>query len=249
MKGMRLMIQSYQVKLDTFEGPLDLLLHLINQYEIDIYDIPVAQITGQYMHYIHTMQRLELNVASEYLVMAATLLALKSQMLLPKQEVEADDEYEEDPREELMQRLIEYRKYKDAAEKLKEREIDANQIFTRSPVVFDNIDSKQPMVKGDTSIYDMLNALGKMFERKNWNKPLETKVKRGEIPLEQKMTEIVYLVKQSKKGIAFDQLFEYPSRAHIVVTFMAILELMKGNEIQCRQEKHFDSLYVFYMED
>ncbi|MBP1949516.1 segregation/condensation protein A [Virgibacillus litoralis] len=243
------MNQSYQVKLDTFEGPLDLLLHLINQYEIDIYDIPVAQITEQYMQYIHTMQSLELNVASEYLVMAATLLALKSQMLLPKQEIEEEEEYMEDPREELMHRLIEYRKYKDAAEKLKEKETDANQIFTRPPVVFDQIKSRQPIVKGDTSIYDMLNALGKMFERKNWNKPLETKVKRGEIPIEQKMTEVLDLVKRSKEGIAFDKLFDYPTRAHIVATFIAVLELMKGNEIQCRQEKHLDSLYVFYMED
>lgn len=241
---------SYQVKLDTFEGPLDLLLHLINQYEIDIYDIPVARITEQYMHYIHTMQRLELNVASEYLVMAATLLALKSQMLLPTQDIAEDDEdYMEDPREELMQRLIEYRKYKDAAEKLKEKEIEANQIFTRPPAVFDHSVSRQPMVKGDTSIYDMLHALGRMFERKNWSKPLETKVKRGGIPIEQRMTEVLQLVKKSKQGIAFDQLFEYPSRVHIVVTFMAILELMKSNEVQCKQEKHFDSLYVFYMED
>ena len=107
------MNQAYQVKLDTFEGPLDLLLHLINQYEIDIYDIPVAQITEQYMNYIHAMQHLELNIASEYLVMAATLLAIKSQMLLPKQEIdEIEEEYVEDPREELMQRLIEYRKFK-----------------------------------------------------------------------------------------------------------------------------------------
>src|SRR5699024_3183338 len=99
----KLMNQAYQVKLDTFEGPLDLLLHLINQYEIDIYDIPVATITEQYMHYIHTMQWLELNIASEYLVMASTLLVIKSEMLLPKPEItEEPDEYEEDPREELM---------------------------------------------------------------------------------------------------------------------------------------------------
>ncbi|WP_164668721.1 segregation/condensation protein A [Virgibacillus doumboii] len=244
------MNESYQVKLDAFEGPLDLLLHLINQYEIDIYDIPVAQITEQYMNYIHTMQRLELNVASEYLVMAATLLALKSQMLLPNQEIdEEDEEYMEDPREELMQRLIEYRKYKDAAEKLKEKEIDANQIFTRPPVVFDYIDTKQPVTKGDTSIYDMIHALERMFERKKWNEPLETKVKRGDIPIEQRMTEVLRVVKSSKQGVAFDHLFQYPSRSHIVVTFMAILELMKSNEVQCKQEKHFDVLYVFYMGD
>src|SRR5690606_30870527 len=103
-------MEAYKVKIDAFEGPLDLLLHLINSYEIDIYDIPVAQITEQYMIYIHTMQKLELDIASEYLVMAATLLAIKSQMLLPNPEIdEIEDEYEEDPREELVKRLIEYR--------------------------------------------------------------------------------------------------------------------------------------------
>ena len=123
------MNQAYQVKLDAFEGPLDLLLHLINQYEIDIYDIPMAQMTKQYMSYIHTMQQLEINIASEYLVMAATLIAIKSNMLLPKQEIVDDtDEYTEDPREELMQRLIEYRKYKNIADQFKEKEVNANQI-------------------------------------------------------------------------------------------------------------------------
>ncbi|HLS08588.1 segregation/condensation protein A [Lentibacillus sp.] len=241
------MNEPYQVKLDGFEGPLDLLLHLINQYEIDIYDIPVAQITAQYMDYIHTMQRLELDIASEYLVMAATLLALKSQMLLPKQEIEeTDEEYMEDPREELMQRLIEYRKYKEAAQKLQDKEREANQIFTRPPVVFDHHDIRQPVGKGDLSIYDMIDALGKMFERKKWHEPLETKIENSGVSIEERMTEVLDLVKHSTEGLAFDRLFEYPSRSHIVVTFMAILELMKNNEVTCEQEHHFDQLYVFY---
>src|SRR5699024_467882 len=112
------MNEPYKVKLDTFEGPLDLLLHLIHELEIDIYDIPVAEITNQYMHYIHTMQQINLNIASEYLVMAASLLEMKSAMLLPKMTLEYEDEYEEDPREELMSRLIEYRNSKEAAVQL-----------------------------------------------------------------------------------------------------------------------------------
>lgn len=241
------MSQVYQVKLDAFEGPLDLLLHLIKQYEIDIYDIPMAQITKQYMKYIHTMQRLELNVASEYLVMAATLLAVKSQMLLPKQEVfDETEEYVEDPREELMLRLIEYRKFKDVAEQLKEKELSANHTYTRSPVVFERLTAeKQPIKKGDLSIYDMLGALGKMLERKNWNEPLDTRVERVEIPIEQRMNDVLQLVKK-KNGISFDELFPYKSRSHIVVTFLALLELMKNNEVYCKQSTHFDSLYVFY---
>ncbi|WP_047980005.1 segregation/condensation protein A [Ornithinibacillus contaminans] len=245
------MNQAYQVKLATFEGPLDLLLHLINQYEIDIYDIPVAQITEQYMNYIHTMQHLELNIASEYLVMAATLLAIKSQMLLPNQELDDEnEEYIEDPREELMQRLIEYRKFKEAAETFKEKELEANQIFTRPPVIFEDLTVEKTIVQGDISIYDMLGALGKMLERKKWKEPLETRIQKAEVPIEQRMDEVLELVKRSRKtGISFDQMFTQRTKSHIVVTFMAILELMKINQVTCKQTKHFDTLYVFYSGD
>ncbi|MEN2766137.1 segregation/condensation protein A [Ornithinibacillus xuwenensis] len=244
------MNQAYQVKLDTFEGPLDLLLHLINQYEIDIYDIPVAQITEQYMNYIHAMQHLELNIASEYLVMAATLLAIKSQMLLPKQELEDDTEdYMEDPREELMQRLIEYRKYKEAAETFKEKELEANQIFTRPPVIFESLNIEKTIVQGDISIYDMLGALGRMLERKKWKEPLETRIQKADIPIEQRMDEVLELVKSNKSGISFDQMFTQRTKSHIVVTFMALLELMKINMVTCQQTNHFDTLYVFYTGD
>ncbi|WP_156289276.1 segregation/condensation protein A [Oceanobacillus salinisoli] len=245
------MNQAYQVKLDAFEGPLDLLLHLINKYEIDIYDIPMAELTKQYMDYIHTMHQLELNIASEYLVMASTLVAIKSQMLLPKQEMVDDtEEYMEDPREELIGRLIEYRKYKEAASKLKEKEEEANQIFTRPPTDFKELSAeKKPVTPGEVSVYDMLNALGKMFERKKWEEPLDTKVSRAEIPIEQRMTDVLQMVKKAEHGIAFDQLFPYPSRTHIVVTFIALLELMKVREVYCKQEQHFDTLYVFSMEE
>ncbi|WP_449355738.1 segregation/condensation protein A [Virgibacillus natechei] len=245
------MNQAYHVKLDAFEGPLDLLLHLINQYEIDIYDIPMAQITDQYMHYIHTFQHLELNIASEYLVMASTLVAIKSQTLLPTVETNDDpDEYMEDPREELMQRLMAYRKYKEAAGKLKEKEIDAHHIFTRPAHIFDDVDTgKKPMVHGDISVYDMLDAFGKLMERKKWNEPLDTKIKQAEITIDQKMEEVLLRVKQAKHGIEFDQLFSYKSRTQIVITFMALLELMKKNDIYCRQAHHLEAIHVFYMEE
>ena len=244
------MNEAYYVKLDAFSGPLDLLLHLINQDEVDIYDIPVATITEQYMQYIHTLQRLELNVASEYLVMAATLIALKSQMLLPNEPMEVEnDEYMEDPRTELIQRLIEYRKYKEAAEALKEKELESNQAFTREPIVFDNAAVNQPILNDDTSIYDMLGALNKLFERKKWSEPLDTKIKKIDIPIEQRMDEVVETLKNSEQGTSFFNLFIYQSRAHIVVTFMAILELMKVKKVYCEQKKQLDLLQVFYMGD
>ncbi|GAA0444015.1 segregation/condensation protein A [Lentibacillus halophilus] len=241
------MNQSYYVKLDAFEGPLDLLLHLIHQYEIDIYDIPVAQITEQYMEYIHTMQQLELNVASEYLVMAATLLELKSHMLLPRQEwQDPDEEYSEDPREELVQRLVTYRTYKQAAQQLGEMEKGTNQTFMRPPAVLSGTEPYEPVQEKTLSIYDMIHALKRMNDRHRWNEPLETRVKTGEIPLEERMTAVLETVKHHDNGIAFTQLFVYPSRSYIVVTFMAILELMKNNDITCRQEESFGELYVFY---
>lgn len=238
---------AYQVKLDAFEGPLDLLLHLINQYEIDIYDIPVAEITEQYMHYIHTMQQLELNIASEYLVMAATLLAMKSSLLLPNQELDVDeDTYEEDPREELMRRLIEYRKYKEAATQLKEKEEDASFSYTRAPQPFDYTTTPKPLTNpGNVSIYDMLAAMQKVFTRKQWNRPMETTVQRTEIPIKQRMDEVMVQINHNKNGIAFDQLFPYPTRSHIVVTFVAILELMKSKQIYCVQQKHFETLTIY----
>lgn len=242
---------SYQVKIDAFEGPLDLLLHLINRYEIDIYDIPVSKITEQYVAYIHTMQKLELDVASEYLVMAATLLAMKSKMLLPKQEIEIEEDiYEEDPREELMRRLIEYRKYKQAADQLKSRELDKNQIYTRPPTPLDDFQNNAKSIteQGDVSVYDMLSAMQKLFQRKEWEKPLETRIQRQEIPIQERMEEILSHVRNAQSGVQFFDLFPYRSRSHIVVTFLAILELMKNRQVTCKQKNHFDNLIIFQVE-
>ncbi|MFG6118511.1 MULTISPECIES: segregation/condensation protein A [Thalassobacillus] len=248
------MKQSYQVKIDAFEGPLDLLLHLINQYEIDIYDIPVADITEQYMTFIHTMQELELDIASEYLVMAASLLAMKSQMLLPNQSFDLDDEedLEEDPREELMRRLIEYRRYKDAALHLKHKEENADRTYTKPPSNLEDFQDGKPVVReGEGSIYDILGAMAKILKgrKKQERSRTDTKIQRDEIPIQTRMTEIKEYINSSGNAVSFFELFPEPSRQHIVVTFMALLELMKGKEIYCVQEKHFDELLVYKMED
>lgn len=248
---MKRMSTGYQVKIDQFEGPLDLLLHLIKEYEIDIYDIPVAEITSQYMAYIQTFKVLELDIASEYLVMASTLVAIKSQMLLPKPEMEDEiEEYEEDPREELMMRLIEYRKYKEAAEKLKEREEEAAHTYTRPPMAFDEILEEKPtVVQGDVTIYDMLGALGKMLQRKKWNEPLDTKVEQTSVSIEERMTDVMRIVRDAKRGVRFDELFPVKSKTHIVTTFLALLELMKDRKVYCEQKDHFETLYLYAMEE
>ncbi len=239
------------MKIDAFEGPLDLLLHLINRLEIDIYDIPVSEITEQYMLYIHTMQVLELDVASEYLVMAATLLSIKSRMLLPKQEEELfDDEYidepEEDPREELMQRLIEYRKYKEAAEDLRELEEERSQVYTKAPSDLSEYGTQtiNQMDSLNVTLYDMLGAFQKMLRRKKLQKPLQTKITRQEIPIERRMEEILEDLRTHPGRRRFADLFPSGSKDHLVVTFLAILELMKSHLILIEQENNFADIFI-----
>ncbi|WP_409270520.1 segregation/condensation protein A [Neobacillus sp. SCS-31] len=242
----------YNVKLDTFEGPLDLLLHLINTLEIDIYDIPVAQITEQYLLYIHTMKELKLDLASEYLVMAATLLAIKSKMLLPKQEEELFDEglengFEEDPRNELVERLIEYKKFKEAALDLKGFEEERSLIYTKAPSDLSEFQKEaitQRALAPSVSLYDMLAAFQKLMRRKRLQKPLATKIARQEISIEKRMDDILALLSGKAGAIDFYDLFPSPEKEYIVVTFLAVLELMKRNEIIAEQAENFGGIQI-----
>lgn len=244
-------MMPYQVKIDAFEGPLDLLLHLINRLEIDIYDIPVAQVTEQYLSYIKTMNELKLDVASEFLVMAATLLAIKSKMLLPKHEEDFNEEdadftYEEDPRDELVERLIEYRKYKEAAHDLKTLEQERSLIYTKPPSDLSDFTKEKQQEKSDlnVSLYDMLAAFQKLLRRKKLQRPMATKIARQEISIEKRMSEIMDELKQQKTRINFNDLFPFPEKEHIVVTFLAILELIKRKEIDIEQQENFGEIFV-----
>lgn len=242
---------GYKIKIDAFEGPMDLLLHLINRLEIDIYDIPMADITDQYLGYIHTMQHLELDVASEYLVMAATLLAIKSKMLLPKHEdeqmIDEDGEiFEEDPRDELVEKLLEYKKYKNAAKEFKGMEEERSLMFTKPPsdlsvYVKEAESDKQEL---NISLYDMLGALQKLLRRQKIQKPLYTKVTKQEISIEKRMDEIKIELQSIKGKKSFFELFSLPVKEHIVITFMAVLELMKLNEIIVEQEGNFSEIMI-----
>jgi segregation and condensation protein A len=244
-------VLHYNVKIDAFEGPLDLLLHLINRLEIDIYDIPVAEITEQYLLYIHTMQELQLDVASEYLVMAATLLAIKSKMLLPKHEEEVYDEdysgdQDENPMDELVEKLVEYRKYKEAAIELKELEQERSLMFTKPPSDLSDYAKEIQTEKADlnVTIYDMIGAFQKLMRRAKLQKPLSTKIARQEIPIEKKMTEILSGLKKIKGRSSFSDLFKEPRREEIVVTFLAVLELIKRKEIHIEQEGNFSEIFL-----
>lgn len=239
---------QYKFKVEAFEGPLDLLLHLINRYEIDIYNIPVAEITEQYLSYVHTMKELQLDVASEYLVMAATLLQIKSKMLLPKyeeDEYDSTEEFEDDPRQDLMQRLIEYKKYKQVATQLKEREQKRAQLYTRPPLDMTSLqkeeEAKMPL---DATLYDMLAAFQKLLRKKKSQRPVTTKVTRQEIPIEQRMNDILSQLETVGGRQSFYDLFADQEREVMVVTFLAILELMKNQKIIIEQERNFDEIFL-----
>lgn len=245
---------QYSVKLDGFEGPLDLLLHLIQTYEVDIYDIPVAIITEQYLQYIHTMKELKLDVASEFLVMAATLLAIKSKMLLPKHEEELFEnqmelEMEEDPRDELVRRLVEYRKYKHAADELKERESQRSLVYTRQPLDLSQFEKEETAKQvTNVTLYDMLQAMQKVFQEKVTRAP-RTTIERQEIPIETRMEQIKSSLQSVGGRKKFTELFDKSTKEHVVVTFLAILELMKVKSIKCEQQDHFSEIYITMLEE
>ncbi|MGI2327100.1 segregation/condensation protein A [Planococcus sp. YIM B11945] len=241
---------SYEVKVEAFEGPLDLLLHLIHRLEIDIYDIPVSQITSQYMEHIRAMQVLELNEASEYLVMAATLLAIKSKTLLPVHEGEFDDvEYEldeQDPRDELVSRLVEYRKFKDASLKMKEMETHRSFLFTKAPKDLSEFQlaTGSENIDLEVNTYDMLAAFQKMLRRKQLKAPLSARIARQELSIKDQMTSIVSRLKTAKGRTSFTNLFPSDDKSVLVVSFLSVLELMKRQVIAVEQEKNFTDLMV-----
>lgn len=243
---------SYQIKTEVFEGPLDLLLHLIKRMEIDIYDIPMAEITDQYLLYIHTMRELELDHASEYLVMSATLLSIKSKMLLPKNE-EAQEELpyeEEDPRTELVEQLIEYRRFKEAALLFQEKESERSEIFTKPPSDLSQFVQELPKSPAPgVTVYDMIGAYHKLLRRKRIRQPLSAKVARAKITIEQRMDELMSTLEKSETKLCFSTFFHIPDKQFIIITFLAMLELMKCNAINVWQSDNFEEIYLSAREE
>ncbi|MGK0551722.1 segregation/condensation protein A [Enterococcus faecalis] len=245
-------MQEINVKLDVFEGPLDLLLHLIKKLEIDIYDIPIAAVTEQYMAYIHTMSTLELEVAGEYLVMAATLMAIKSQMLLPKQELELIDEEGipegEDPREALVAQLLEYRKFKYAADILHGKEAQRSLYYTKEPMDVDAFKEEDALLTpNQLTTIDLFLAFHSMLEKKKTRQPLTTTVTGDNVSIEEKISIIAEKMATIKKGIpvTFDTFFTTYSKPEIVTTFMALLELMKKGTIQVEQTDNYSTILLY----
>ncbi len=227
-------MNSLSFKLDVFEGPLDLLLHLIQKNKVSIYDIPIASITEQYFEALEIMEELDLEISSEFCVMAAQLLLIKSKLLLPKP---AEDE-EEDPREELARRLLEYQKYKQAAGKLKEREFYYKYMYFKDP---DDIEPMTPPPPDSYPIEKLVEAFYDVLERTKRRAPPPKKnfdgiVKRRVVSVRDKATKIVNVLR-GKKKINFTSIFDYDAdRAELVATFLALLELIRMNRVYATGE-------------
>ena len=232
---------EYTITIDNFEGPLDLLLHLIKQSDIDICDISILDITKQYMDYIDKMEELNLNIASEYLIMAAELLEMKSNMLLPKPKLE-EDEYEEDPREKLIKRLLEYQHYKDITEEFRELELARKDFYTKEPSSLNDFKVTNEYQE-DGNVDDLLLAFKKFLERKELEKPLNTKITTKEYSVSVRSNEIRNILKNKNK-VYFEELFEDFNKTYIVVTFLSILDLARKGELTINQESNFEKIYL-----
>ena len=234
---------EYIITIDKFEGPLDLLLHLIKETNIDIYDIEIGEITKQYLDYINKMEELNLNIASSYLVMAAELIEMKASMLLPKQEIE-QDEYEEDPKDRLIKRLIEYQNYKELTSKFQELEMERKEYYTKDPSDLNDYDlNTSGNLTENIGLNDLLSAFEKFLSRKEFMKPLNTKIATKEYSLNLRCGEIKKLIKL-KKRVTFEELFEIPTKDFVIITFLAILDLARQREIKIEQENNFENIYL-----
>uniref|UniRef100_A0A832MIL7 Segregation and condensation protein A n=1 Tax=Eiseniibacteriota bacterium TaxID=2212470 RepID=A0A832MIL7_UNCEI len=229
------------VRLARFEGPLDLLLHLIKRDEIDIYDIPIAHITQQYLAYIELMRALDLEVAGEFLVMAATLMRIKARMLLPlPASTEEDDEG--DPREELVQRLVEYRQFKEAAGQLREREAERRRMFERGMVPGE--DEAGPLPLAPVTLFDLLDALHRVLARVP--EPQVYEVQGDVWDVEDKMALIASAVAERGSVPFTEMLLRCRARGEMIVTFMALLELIKLGQVGVVQEEAFGEILVVH---
>lgn len=234
---------DYKISITNFEGPMDLLLHLIKKENMDIMDINIEEITNQYLEYIESAQNLNLDISSEYLVLAAELIEIKSSSLLPKHEVE-EDEYEEDPRENLIKRLIEYKRYKEITPNFKDLENERKELYTKVPSDLKEYQNSEEIINyGDLSLELLTEAFKKFLDRKQDEKPLNTKITKKEYSVSARSREIKDILKL-KKNVEFEELFEIVTKDYLVVTFLSILSLAKKGEIDIKQDDNFSKIIL-----
>ena len=232
---------SYKVKLEIFEGPLDLLLYLVKKDHLNIYDIPIAQVTEQYLQYLELMRLLDLNIAGEFLVIAATLMQIKSKMLLPAEEGQ-EESAQEDPRQELIKRLLEYEKFKEIAQALREKETSQKELFKRPKAIEKEQLQPEKEVYFEASVFDLLNAFSKVLE--NIPKELFYEVIKDEFTIQDKIHEILHLL-LIHNSMRISELFNKAgSKMEIIIIFLAILELIRLKEILACQKEFFAEIVI-----
>ncbi|KGM94113.1 segregation and condensation protein A [Clostridium novyi A str. 4552] len=240
---------SLNIKIENFEGPFDLLLHLIKKNEMDIYDIKIYEITTQYLNYINNMKELDLEVTSEFIVIAATLLEIKSKMLLPKQIVEENEEEEEDPRQELINKLLEYKKFKQVADYLMNREATVGFMYSKKPEIIEDIhkDDNVDILKDVTilKLFNIYNDLINTYKNKmNTESAIPKEIVLDKFKIEDKMVEISEKLKNGST-IGFSKLVNScEDKIEAIVTFLALLELIKLRVISAIQESNFQEIYL-----
>ncbi|TAN45915.1 MAG: segregation/condensation protein A [Nitrospirae bacterium] len=235
-------VNKYNIKVPIFEGPLDLLLHLIKENKIDIYDIPIAVITRQYLEYIEIMKELNLEIASEFLVMAATLIYIKSRMLLPPDPDVEEVTDEEDPRAGLVQRLLEYQAYKEASTTLREREDIWSNVFPGPAIDTKELTTvpSEPYLF-DVNLFDLLGALKKMITRVP---PEALMISRETLTIKDRIAAIIEKL-ESELTVKFEDVFSSDkSRLQVIVTFLALLELLKLGIVKVFQDKEFGAIWI-----
>lgn len=229
---------NLSIKVQDFEGPLDLLIHLIEKEKIDIYDIPIVVVTEQYIEYLQAMTEFDIEIASEFLLMAATLLQIKSRMLLPKQTVEGEED-ETDPRQLLVEMLVEYRRIKSCAVNLAELKAQAGRYYYRLPLLAGYVDRSMRQYGATELISAMLTLLSVKTENTAY-------IARQEFNVQDKMNEIVHMLSQHLNGVEFAKVFSRTgSRSEKVAAFLAVLELLKLGVITINQTEAFAPIYIF----
>ncbi len=229
--------------INDFEGPLDLLLHLIRSSKMDIYDINIESITKQYLEFINNNKDLSMDDSSEYLVMAAELIHLKSKLLLNKNDDEEDDEYEFNNEEDLRNRLIEYERIKGITDSFKDLEDKRSEFYTKLPSDLSEFKQEEKLNYGENDIDDLINAFELFLSRQKLNKPLNTKIMKKELSVKERTNQIRNILK-TKKSCHFEDLFEELTKPYVVVTFLSILEMAKNNEILIKQDNNFGEISI-----
>lgn len=235
-------MDNFTLTINDFSGPLDLLLHLIKESKMDIYTLKIEEITKQYIDYIESMKKLNIDIASEYLVMASSLVHIKSKMLVNEKDNEEEETDEIKTEEELKRRLLEYEEYKKVCDDFKNLESKRQEVHTKIPESLYEY-REDVELNTDTTIDDLVKAFEEFLKRKKFEKPLDTKITHRELSITKRTSEIRNILK-TKKKVDFFELFEVINKPFVVVTFLSILEMTKNNEINIKQSKNFDKITI-----